>query len=99
MESTNQSLELSKCKYHVIRYTFRPSGKADLVTEGLPPTKLTVKDKDSNTIDIQYVSNKEAIKYLGCWKAPKGQEQEKQVLTDKCTIFAKAINCSHLKRK
>jgi hypothetical protein len=58
-----------------------------------------VQDKEGNIIHIQYVSNTEAIKYLGCWKAPQGQTQEKQALLNKCTTFARVINCSNLTRK
>jgi hypothetical protein len=68
-------------------------------TDALPPTKLKVEDNKGNNVDIQHVSNKEAVKYLGCWKAPKGQDQEKQALMSKCATFARVINCSYLTRK
>jgi hypothetical protein len=99
MESVNQLLELSKCKYHVIRYEFKPSGRVEIVTECPPPTELRICDKSNSIINIQYVSNTAAVKYLGCWKAPKGQVQEKQSLKEKCDTFARVINCSHLSRK
>jgi hypothetical protein len=37
LESTNQLFELSSSKYHIIRHKFHPSGKAEMVTDDLPP--------------------------------------------------------------
>jgi hypothetical protein len=45
------------------------------------PTKPTNSPRQhNNRISIKHTSNKEATKYLGCWKAPHGQRQQKEAL-------------------
>jgi hypothetical protein len=78
MEAANQSLELTKCKYHVMEFQFKPSGKPIMVTHDNPEDELVVQDKNQNRITIQHTPNNKAIKYLGCWKAPQGQAHKKK---------------------
>lgn len=99
MEAANQSLELTKCKYHVMEFTFKPSGKPIMVTHENPEDQLVVQDKHQNRVTIQHTPNNKAIKYLGCWKAPQGQTQQKEELMRKCNGYARTINCSTLTRK
>jgi hypothetical protein len=99
MEAANQSLELTKCKYHVMRYEFKKSGKPIMITETNPSDQLIVQDKHETRVTIQHTPNNEAIKYLGCWKAPQGQKQQKEATKRKCDEFARIINCSTLTRK
>jgi hypothetical protein len=99
MEAANQSLELTKCCYHVMEYQFKPSGKPIMVTTTSPDNQLIVQDKNQNRVIIRHIPNDEATKYLGCWKAPQGQKQQKEALKKKCDDFARIINCSTLTRK
>jgi hypothetical protein len=70
MEAANQSLELTKCKYHVIEFQFKPSGKPIMVTHENPQDHVIVQDKHNNRVTIQHTPNNEATKYLGCCKKP-----------------------------
>jgi ribonuclease HI len=99
MEAANQSLELTKCKYHVMEFHFKASGKPVMVTHKNPEEQLIVQDKNQNRVTITHTPNNEAIKYLGCWKAPQGQTQQKESLTKKCGDYARIINCSTLTRR
>jgi hypothetical protein len=98
LEAANQSLELTKCCYHVMEFEFKPSGKPVLVIHN-QRDQLLVQDKHDNRVIIRHVPNNEATKYLGCWKAPQGQKQQKQSIEKKCSEYARIINCSSLTRK
>jgi hypothetical protein len=45
MEAANQSLELNKCKYHVMEFTFKPSGKPVMVIHE-NPTEYTHQERN-----------------------------------------------------
>jgi hypothetical protein len=62
-------------------------------------SQLKVKDKHNNRVTIKHIPNNEATKYLGCWKAPNAQKQQKEALTKKCEEYARIINCSILTRR
>jgi hypothetical protein len=64
-----------------------------------PENQLIVQDKSNNRVTIRHIPNNEATKYLGCWKAPQGQNQQKAALTKKCNDYARIINCSTLTRR
>jgi hypothetical protein len=78
LEAANQSLELTKCCYHVMEYQFKPSGKPIMVTDTKPEDQLIVQDKANNRVTIKHTPNNEATKYLGCWKAPQGQNNKRK---------------------
>jgi hypothetical protein len=61
--------------------------------------QLEVNDKHNNRVAIKHIPNNEATKYLGCWKAPKEQKQQKASLAKKCDEYARIINCSSFTRK
>lgn len=96
LDAANQALELTKCKYHVIHYQFKPSGQPEMAIDETTPEELKVKNKQGNPVTITHVPNHKAVKYLGCWKAPIGQKDQKKALQQKCANYAKVINCSHL---
>jgi hypothetical protein len=98
LEAANQSLELTKCCYHVIEFEFKSSGKPTMVNHN-QACQLEVKDKQNNRVTIRHVPNNEATKYLGCWKAPNGQKQQRAALAKKCDEYARIINCSILTRR
>jgi hypothetical protein len=79
-----------------MEFTFKPSGKPILVIQENPQDKLIVQDKHNNRVTIQHTPNNEAIKYLGCWKAPRGQRQQKEALANRCDEYARIFNCSTL---
>ena len=98
--ASNQELELTKCKYHVIYHSFHDStGAPTIVDEAQPPASLNVRDKQNQPVAIQHVRSSEAIKYLGCYKSPTNQRQQLQALRRKCDDYARVINCSKLSRK
>ena len=99
LEAANQSLELTKCKYHVMHFEFKPSGKPEMVVESQPPAQLQVRDSNNNPVTITHVPSNEAVQYLGCQKAPVSQKQQKQALQKKCNDYGRVINCSQLTRK
>jgi len=97
--AANQSLELSKCKCHVMHYAFKPSGEPQMVVEPQPPSPLRVTDANNQPVTITHVPSDRAIKYLGCQKAPLNQKQQKKALLKKCNDYGRVINCSQLTRK
>ena len=80
MESVNQQLELTKCKYHVMHYDFKPSGEPQMVIEQQPPTHLTVTNAANQPVHITHVPSDKALQYLGCHKCPMNQHKQEQVL-------------------
>ena len=95
----NQSLELPKCKYHVMHYDFKDTGDPVLSTAAQPPAPLQVRDDKGELIEIQHVPNNKAIKYLGFLKCLDNQNQQKEALIKKADNFARVINTSYLNRK
>ena len=99
LEASNQTLELSKCKYHVIHFEFESSGEPKMVDQDQPPVALKIKDKSGNPVTITHLPNKKASPYLGCHKAPASNQEQQQVLKHKCDDFARVINTSQLNRR
>lgn len=99
LTSSNQALELSKCKYQAVSFEFEGSGKPVMTDTEQAPADLTITDAQGNPVSIGYVRNSEAIKYLGCHRAPKGQATQAHVLQVKCDAYAKVLNCSQLNRR
>ena len=99
LESTNQTLELQKCKYHVIHYDFEESGQPSLVVNPDPPAPLSVQDKTGSPVTITHVPNDQAIKYLGFHKCIGTQTQQKAALLKKANDYARVANCSPLSPK
>ena len=99
MESVNQQLELTKCKYHVMHYDFKPSGEPQMVIEPQPPTHLTVTNATNQPVHITHVPSDQALQYLGCHKCPMNQNKQEQVLTSQCKDFARKVISSHLTRR
>ena len=56
LESSNQTLELTKCKYHVIHYDFEESGAPILVTDSDPPHPLQVHSATGEPKTIKHIS-------------------------------------------
>ena len=88
----NQSLELSKCGYHAVKYEFLPTGEPKL-TEQLM-SNITLKDTNGNPIQILQMSNNTATKYLGTYKCPGNQNKQSDVLLKKCNDFAHIISAA-----
>ena len=99
LEASNQTLELSKCKYHVIHFDFEASGEPKMVEQNRPPVDLKIKDKTGNPVTITHLPNQKAIKYLGCLKAPNSNRQQYRALQAKCDDFARVINTSQLSKR
>ena len=100
LTTANQELELSKCKYHIIHYSFHAStGAPTIVDDPQPPSPLTILGRDGQPVAIQHIRSSEAIKYLGCHKCPSNQRQQLQALQRKCDDYARVINCSRLSRR
>ena len=97
--AANQDLELSKCKYHIIHYDWKPHGEPVLSLEKNPQDPVSIVGKDGTPVQIQHVPNDVAIKYLGCLKCCANQKQQKEALQVKCDDYARVINCSRLSRR
>ena len=99
LESCNQTLELQKCKYHVIHYDFADNGKPILQVQADPPAPLAVNNASGQPITITHVPNDKAIKYLGFHKCIDNQTQQRAALLKKANDYARAVNCSPLSRR
>ena len=95
----NQELELTKCKYHVLHYAFKPNGEPEMVDSEEPPAPLVITGKTGEPIPITHVKSSKAIKYLGCQKSPASQVEQKASLARKCTDYARVVNCSKLSKR
>ena len=91
LESSNQALELDKCKFQVIHYRFEDDGEPTLVTDPDPPHPLQVQDKDGNPVTIEHVPNHEPIKYLGFKKCCGSQAKQLTELTAKADNFGNVL--------
>ena len=90
LASSNQALELSKCGYHAIEYTFQEDGTPELINK--PPTTLSVSDGNGSLLTIQQWESTDAAKYLGCYKTPANQKKQYEVLLKRCNDFATLVN-------
>ena len=99
LEASNQALELTKCKYHVMHYDFADSGAPVLSVDDEPPFPLKVKDSHGNPVPVTHVPNSQAIKYLGFLKCIGNQTQQKAALMEKADDYARVVNCSPLSRR
>ena len=97
--TVNQAPEMTKCKFHFTRWDFKPTGRPFLVESPTPPQPLTIQDSNGESVEIQYIPNSKAIKYLGCLKAPGNQTEQLDAITSKCNDYARVINCSQLSRR
>ena len=75
-------LELSKCSFHVLRFSFRSDG-TPIPNKDLPPP---IQLRDSATgmlIEVTALSSTDPHKILGHWKAPAGNgaKQLKEIVT------------------
>lgn len=98
IESSNQALELNKCKYHVIHYNFANDGEPMVSTSDQPPAPLRVHDNTGQPVTITHVPNSKAIKYLGFLKCIHNQTEQKDALKKKADGYARVVNCSPLSR-
>jgi len=99
LRSSNQALELPKCKYQAIHFAFDNDGLPHMADPAEAPAELAITDSRGDPVPIQYERNSNGIKYLGCHKAPLGQRDQHGALTKKCKEYAKVINCSQLTRR
>ena len=97
LRACNQSLELSKCGYHAIMYSFQPTGEPTLETR--PPSAIRLQDFSDHPIDINQWDNTTATKYLGVYKCPADQKKQFEFLLQRCNGFSRIVTCSHLTRK
>ena len=83
-------LELSKCSYHLLEFTFQPDGTPKITTTIHPPISI----RDSVTQDLIQISALSSLtphKTLGHWKAPAGNSR-----TQLLTIQHQTRTISHL---
>ena len=96
LTASNQELELTKCKYHVIHYQFKDTGAPVMVDAPTPPAPLRITGKQGQVVAITHVQNSKAIKYLGCLKSPMNQQEQMLKLQEQCDDYARVVNCSRL---
>ena len=95
---SNQALELPKCGYHAIQYSFEEDGTPALIPT--PVTKpLELRDIHNQPLQIKQWPNTTAAKYLGNHKCPADQVKQKEVLTKNVKKFARVVNATHLMRR
>jgi hypothetical protein len=78
MEAANQSLELTKCKYHVMEFQFKSSGKPVMVTHSNPEDQLIVQDKNHNRVTIQHTTIMRQLNTLDVGKPHKDRHNRKR---------------------
>ena len=97
--SSGGALELPKCSYHHIRYTYNHMAKQSLV-EGKIQPQMVLTDPQGRPFPIKILDNKESHKILGSHQCPHtNQSKQTQVLTKNCNSFARALCNSHLTRR
>lgn len=94
----NQALELPKCKYHVMHYTFEDTGDPILATDKTPPFPLQVHDDKGGLVEIEYVPSDQALKYLGFKKCIANQKDQKEAIKTTADGYARIVNTSSLNR-
>jgi hypothetical protein len=98
LRSSGGELELSKCTFHHIRFTFDYKGRPSLIPGKFSPN-LRLRNTQGEHIQIQQLANTDSHKLLGCHKSPEGdQKAQFAAIRDKCKEFAKTINNSPLDR-
>ena len=70
IEAANQQLELTKCKYHVIHFDFKPTGEPQMVVEAQPSQPLLVSNVRGQPVHITHVPSDRALPYLGYQRTP-----------------------------
>ena len=98
LNAINQSLQVTKCKYHLLHFDFLPSGEPQIVEDKQPPVELQVYDKQDQPIKLTHVPSSKAITYLGCQKAIGNQSDQYNATKKRCDDYARVINCSQLQR-
>ena len=98
LQASNQKLELTKCGFHAIQYTFKPDGQPVLESKPQVPP-LVVKDDQGTSTAITQWKNDEAQRYLGCWESPSGKKEQLKVLHTKCTDFVRIVNSCYLTKR
>jgi len=98
LTACNQKLELPKCGYHAIQYTFKATGEPVLVDTQCTTT-LTLVDANNHPFQIQQWPATKATKYLGTLKCVADQKAQLATLTNKCNNFARIVNTSRLSRR
>ena len=97
LRACNQSLELSKCGYHAITYSFQPTGEP--ILEQRPQSSITLHGSNNLPFDITQWDNSKATKYLGVYKCPSDQKKQSEFLLQRCKDFSRIVTCSHLTRR
>jgi hypothetical protein len=92
----NQKLELPKCGYHAMEYTFLETGEPELINK--PDSTLVLQDQNRQPLQIEQWSNDNAAQYLGGKKSPSSKTPQFIALKAKCDDHGRVINCSHLNR-
>jgi len=91
-------LELNKCSYHPLRFSFAPDGTPQVVTD--PPPALNIVDSETHGIvQVNPFSPYSPHKTLGHWKAPAGTATtQMSILRTKMKIISIRISTSWLSR-
>ena len=97
LRACNQSVELSKCGYHAITYSFQPTGEPTLVQ--CPHLAITLHGSNNLPFDVTHWDNSKATKYLGVYKCPSDQKKQSKFLLQQCKDFSGIVTCSHLTRR
>ena len=100
--SSGGLLELMKCCYYIIKFTFERSGKPVMCTEKRSEAQQhpEIQMQNGEKVKIQHHANDEAHKTLGYQKAPLGDQLKQQrVLKEKCDEFAKVLSSTSLNRE
>ena len=91
-------LELSKCSYHVLRFSFTADGTPQVNTSSTPP--LTIIDSVThNAVQVGPLTSYAPHKTLGHWKAPAGNSTTQlRVIMSKMKTISLRISTSSLSR-
>ena len=99
LTSSNQQLELTKCKYHAVYYDFDTNtGEPTMVDKPNPPIPVTVDNSNGNLVKIEHVPVSKDIKNLGCRSCPPPPNNTAQLkqISKGCKHMTKACNNSPL---
>ena len=91
-------LELSKCSYHVLRFSFAADGSPSVATETTSP--FTIIDSVTNqAVNVGSLPSYAPHKTLGHWKAPAGRSNTQlRIIMSKMKTISLRISTSHLSR-